>query len=107
MISCFRTSFPVLERPFPVLEHPFDGRHLAHLRLDIGQARSDFAPAAGELLVVPVANQFLVESLVAYAERPAEGLFVVDVVWGGLGWSVMDDRHELSPWLAQGSSPTT
>ena len=23
MISCFRTSFPVLERPFPVLEHPF------------------------------------------------------------------------------------
>jgi hypothetical protein len=22
-ISCFRTSFPVLERPFPVLEHPF------------------------------------------------------------------------------------
>ena len=23
MISCFTTSFPVLERPFPVLEHPF------------------------------------------------------------------------------------
>ena len=22
-IFCFRTSFPVLERPFPVLEHPF------------------------------------------------------------------------------------
>ena len=23
MISCFRTSFPVLERPFPVFERPF------------------------------------------------------------------------------------
>ncbi len=23
MSSCFRASFPVLERPFPVLEHPF------------------------------------------------------------------------------------
>ena len=23
IISCFRTSFPVLERPFPVLERPF------------------------------------------------------------------------------------
>jgi hypothetical protein len=23
ILSCFRTSFPVLERPFPVLERPF------------------------------------------------------------------------------------